>query len=130
MDGGEREVELAQDSLAAGARKLATFAPRKSYEGFVAKLLMRIKGHYNAHKLWPLSATIFMLSILPKLEGEDGNEALRHSSDRARHAAHVASFNFHLTRYKCTPRTCTCASYCRPVNTSSILRQWRNFFPT
>jgi len=58
---------------------------------------MRIKGHYNAHKLWPLSATIFMLSILPKLEGEDGNEALRHSSDRARHAAHVASFNFHLT---------------------------------
>jgi len=64
---GESEVELAQDSLSGGRKKISNVCSCKSYEGFVAKLLMRIKGHYNAHKLWPLSATIFMLSILPKL---------------------------------------------------------------
>lgn len=58
---------------------------------------MRIKGHYNAHKLRPLSATIFMLSIFPKLRGrgggtqgvEDGDEALGRSGVRpgARHVA-------------------------------------------
>lgn len=50
------------------ARKLATFAPRKSYEGFVAELLMNIKGHYNGDKLWPLSRAIFMLSIPRNVE--------------------------------------------------------------
>lgn len=64
---GESEVELAQDSLSGERKKISNVCSCKSYEGFVAKLLMRIKGHYNAHKLWPLSATIFMLSILPKL---------------------------------------------------------------
>lgn len=69
----------------------------------------------------------------PEARGEDGNEALRRSSDRARHAAHVASFNFHLTRYKCTPRTYiyiySCANYCRPCYYIEYIMSEVKFLP-
>lgn len=55
----------------------------------------------------------------PEARGEDGNEALRRSGDRARHAAHVASFNFHLTRYECTPRN---VYFCKLLPSSLLYR--------
>lgn len=66
---GNESRLVVQDNLSGGrrARKLATFAPGKSYEGCAAKLLISIKGHCNSHKSWPLSNAIFIVSILIKL---------------------------------------------------------------
>lgn len=46
---------------------------------------------------------------------EDDDEALRYSrARRSSHRVRLASFNSHLTRYKCTTRAYTFVNYCCP----------------
>lgn len=130
MSEGESEVELAQDSLSGERKKISNVCSCKSYEGFVAKLLMRIKGHYNAHKLWPLSATIFMLSILPKLGAKMPTRLLDAAATVLVTLLTLPLLIFISPGTNALRERIFLQVIAVPVIILSTLCQWRNFLPT